>query len=59
MKSVENKRFPGVGAVWRTVPALGFLLSSYYKVVVFIVPLQGLYAILFGDTVDWFSPPTT
>ena len=33
--------------------------SSYYKVVVFIDPLQGLYAILFGDTVDWFSPPTT
>ena len=43
---------------------LGYLLdkglaTSYYKVVVFIVPLQGLYAILFGDTVDWFSPPTT
>ena len=36
-----------------------FFKSSYYKVVVFIVPLQGLYAILFGDTVDWFSPPTT
>ena len=32
---------------------------SYYKVVVFIDPLQGLYAILFGDTVDWFIPPTT
>ena len=25
--------------------------SSYYMVVVFIDPLQGLYAILFGDTV--------
>ena len=33
--------------------------SSYYIVVVFIVPLQGLYAILFGDTVDWFHIPTT
>ncbi len=31
----------------------------YYKVVEFIVPLQGLYAILFGDTVDWYIPPTT
>ena len=27
------------------------LSSSYYIVVVFIDPLQGLYAILFGDTV--------
>ena len=35
------------------------LSSSYYKVVVFIDPLQGLYAILFGDTVDWFFSPTT
>ena len=34
-------------------------LSSYYIVVVFIDPLQGLYAILFGDTVDWFHLPTT
>ena len=34
-------------------------LSSYYIVVVFIDPLQGLYAILFGDTVDWFHFPTT
>ena len=34
-------------------------LSSYYIVVVFIVPLQGLYAILLGDTVDWFIFPTT
>ena len=33
--------------------------SSYYIVVVFIDPLQGLYAILFGDTVDWFRFPTT
>ena len=33
--------------------------SSYYIVVVFIDPLQGLYAILFGDTVDWFASPTT
>ena len=33
--------------------------SSYYIVVVFIDPLQGLYAILFGDTVDWFHLPTT
>ena len=33
--------------------------SSYYIVVVFIDPLQGLYAILFGDTVDWFHFPTT
>ena len=35
------------------------MTSSYYKVVVFIVPLQGLYAILFEDTVDWLTPPTT
>ena len=35
------------------------ITPSYYKVVVFIVPLQGLYAILFGDTVDCLSPPTT
>ena len=34
-------------------------ISSYYIVVVFIDPLQGLYAILFGDTVDWFDSPTT
>ena len=34
-------------------------LPSYYIVVVFIDPLQGLYAILFGDTVDWFHLPTT
>ena len=27
------------------------MCSSYYKVVVFIDPLQGLYAILLGDTV--------
>ena len=33
--------------------------TSYYIVVVFIDPLQGLYAILFGDTVDWFASPTT
>jgi hypothetical protein len=26
--------------------------SSYYKVVVFIVPLQGLNAIIFTDAVD-------
>jgi len=35
------------------------LNSSYYIVVVFIDPLQGLYAILYGDTVDWFQFPTT
>ena len=29
-------------------------IASYYEVVVIIGPLQGLYAILFGDTVDWF-----
>ena len=38
---------------------LTFPPSSYYIVVVFIDPLQGLYAILFGDTVDWFHFPTT
>ena len=32
--------------------------SLYYKVVVFNVPLQGQYAILFRDTVDQFSVPT-
>ena len=33
--------------------------SSYYKVVVFIVPLQGLYDILLEDTVDWCNVPAT
>jgi len=28
------------------------IISSYYKVVVFIVPLQGLNAILLTDAVD-------
>lgn len=33
-KSVENKGFPGVGTVWITVPALGFLrLNSPWKLV--------------------------
>ncbi len=33
---------------------ISYIFPSYYKVVVFIVPLQGLYAILFEDTVDCF-----
>lgn len=39
--------------------SINIVTSSYYIVVVFIDPLQGLYAILFVDTVDWFTPPTT
>jgi len=29
-----------------------FIISSYYIVVVYIVPLQGLNAIIFTDAVD-------
>ena len=40
-------------------PIIHLYFPSYYKVVVIIDPLQGLYAILLGDTVDWYFSPTT
>jgi hypothetical protein len=37
---------------YQNTDADAFLSSSYNKVVVILVPLQGLYAILLIDTVD-------
>ena len=55
----DRERFRLSKCQYNLVQLLSCNHPSYYKVVVFIVHLQGLYAILFGDTVDCCSPLTT